>query len=296
MAKIYQLPKLYHPDFAIPNVKPKGPVEIDDNNKIVASNLIDALWVRPAGLELRDLKGKYTSPIFNTSTIVADYLSWTGETTGRGLEYDQRLGAEGDRTIFVRFRSAYKASYLAPLLSIRTSTSPFDQINLMINGWWSVGASPTNSSGAISIFAIATAAGNHAIGYTGTSAFIENGWNTVAAVLREGDALELYLNGQQLSITTTNVFVPSFSHADDQHTSLGGFGDLASLNVLDGDIESAGILSTALSPALAEELTRNVYQLTKPAIPLTYFVPAAAPAGGNEPLFYHHQRMLSRCS
>ena len=22
----------------------------------------------------------------------------------------------------------------------------------------------------------------------------------------------------------------------------------------------------------------------------------AAPAGGNEPLFYHHQRMLSRCS
>jgi len=37
-------------------------------------------------------------------------------------------------------------------------------------------------------------------------------------------------------------------------------------------------------------------RVINPTAQILQFPPPAAPAGGNEPLFYHHQRMLSRCS
>ncbi len=102
-AKVYPLPKLYHPDFAF-NVKPKGPVEIDWNDPI--TNELVSLGYVSGGVAV-DLVSGAKLPTYIDQTVTPTV--YKGEsalqgTAAAGFAWDlPRVIDSPSRTLVARF-------------------------------------------------------------------------------------------------------------------------------------------------------------------------------------------------
>ena len=274
MAKIYQLPKLYHPDFALPGVKPKGPIEIDWDNSItrgmvacvplqgVPIDLVTGkMWTVAGATWNGDHSLEFTNATSDQLTCPDSFDFYGAGGFGVALVYTHIDTASGAfLTMFSLDQSAHNTTAFA---QFRDNT---DTLELFIAG------TSKSATGAM--------AGD---GLTQTHVFAGGQGVGTKNYIYYQDGTEL-INTTGSVATTNTAMTPAFGSVD----NLGS-------RALNGQLRFGCIWIRELSPGEAVSLSLNPYQILRPQIPLTYFVPAAA-AGGNEPLFYHHQRMLSRCS
>ena len=265
---VFTLPKSSHPDFALPNVKPKGGV-IDREH-----------W---AG---RDCVFSYIRGKKNIASNGRLQQNNTVDETPRGLVIDTagdcvfdaaaRHGTDG---VTILFRAEAQSTPAAWSEHI-TSKSFFEEGK----GFW-IQKWSSESSGLL-----VTGSGATAWHATLNQSTIAVGTEYTYVIVMDGTTAYLYEKGytvQSGTISACNTETTDGIHiANDS-----GFDS----PVLNSVVKTSAVFSRPFSEGEARSLLTDNYQYIKPAIPLTYFVPAAA-AGGNEPLFYHHQRMLSRCS
>jgi len=279
---VFTLPKSSHPDFAVPGVKPKGPVEID--------------WGAPSSAGLVQLVLDENIDLRNK--VKGSQLDLVDVTFERG-NIDFAAGASGDRNSRIEYGDAVGTLPIVDVFTHETVIETRSYVSLA--GYWGAGTydgaiNPGNGS----IRALISFSNN--IYFFGGSADWNTGiaWSTLIdgnphsiIFTSNGTNIYLYVDGEQKASTTT----PAFVEYDSGSTYKIGAGH--SSMATDGDFVfyKGAMYDRFMSEGEAELLGSEPYRsVLKPAIPLTYFVPAAAPAGGNEPLFYHHQRMLSRCS
>ena len=256
----FELPKSHHPDFALPGVKPKGRVEIDWDNGI-AKGLIHY------GIDFDNLRQKYTVGTAISETITDKGKTLTGAgTNNEGIDTGDTT-AYPEITLFVVCRStnAPGGGVSGPLHKEGNGIISWHNDNAAYQGVFTYESGfPTYSFGTIladTWYALAGSADG-----TGGAAY--------------KDGVKTASGADVLTAQTDELKV--FEHS----TSGTGW---------EGDVSVFYVWDRVLSDAEHASIAADPFQLFRPAIPLTYFVPAAA-AGGNEPLFYHHQRMLSRCS
>lgn len=248
---------LREPNLLLPGKKPLGPIKIDPTHPLVPD--IEAAWIQVVGNQLRDLTGKYVTPDINLSTPNGNHLSFNGGTDGCG--YDERPIGNGDRTLMVKFR-AESASDMMPLLAMRVAADPYALVSLQCNGYINASGNVTPAAGEISAFCnptpIAIARSDATI--------VDGGWHTVIAVFEEGSAIRLFSDGQNVTDSTAQVYQDANSYNANQHTELGGMADLSSAgNALNGDIEMALLLTTAITDEQAILLSKDPYQFLIPA-------------------------------
>jgi len=292
-SKVYPLPKLYHPDFALPNVKPKGPVEIDWDNPITRD--LRACFIPDAHGTMREVISG-DGPISDTGSVRATqhgliraYDPTTPDQSEYTVQDAYNILSPSGHSIFVIVDYDALTNY-GGLCSCSTTVTS--------HGWTlDTGSAPTrkdiaflrsNGSG-YNQWAGDISGNDISAGDTFKRICVTSSDNLI------GTQPKIYIDGVEttsydnilntdtgaITVSTSNMFIGA--RKDDA-------------SKLDGGIHMVCIFDRELSEAEVKELTGTPFQILRPAIPLTYFVPAAAPAGGNEPLFYHHQRMLSRCS
>jgi len=278
MAKIYQLPKLYHPDFALPYKNPQGLVEIDTSN--------------PFGFGEHNTRmaigGRFNEVIKGGSLIFENGALMKGGVFS--IPTDQDIvniadcsftdGSTDGVTIWLRVFYSTNGS-----LGGVWGATDAEQISLL----------QTTAGHAVQ-WLVEDDAGDR-FGKTST-ATLNTGWNTIALSFSVGvgpaNTMIAVINGVQDPFSTDW----QTGTVDQVKDSAGAYNWKISRVTAPclGDYQYMGVSSRALNISQLLKLESAPFSYLQPQIPLTYFVPAAAPAGGNEPLFYHHQRMLSRCS
>jgi len=268
---VFTLPKSSHPDFALPNVKPKGPVEIDWSNSLSRGLVSYALFGRNGSNAteiLYDVFGIGVDSGLTFTTVGSDgglLLSQPGDTgwlvvAETGFDADVFSDHEATYAVRLRRNSADNNTFSA-FTSSTLSHYPFSGVMYM------------------SIFR------DNRLTLTGVydSALDDTLHNVVVTSSDSANEYKTYTGGIVRDTTTASWGLPN---------------NTIDRALLDGNYKDAGFFglwNRALTPEEVALIESDPYQILKPSLPLTYFVPAAAPAGGNEPLFYHHQRMLSRC-
>ena len=272
----FELPKSHHPDFALPNVKPKGPVEIDWD-KTINSKLLSCVLDSDI-----DLRTGTIGTTYEDATRIRNDISFNAGGDGSRVEYG--LGSLTDKDVFT-FES---------IITIRASKS------LII--YWGLGeyTGDNNPSGGKQraildfngriYFWDATTAWDTAYDVSN----LTDGRPHQLTFVSDGTNLYFYVDGIEKANTTTPA---SLGNMDGTQTFKAGGAHISATTSGDFDFHLGLFWDRALSLGETQERADQWYSsILAPAIPLTYFVPGAAAAGGNEPLFYHHQRMLSRCS
>ena len=298
MTNVIQLPKLSHPDFALPNVKPKRPVEIDWDNPLTKG--LVGCWLvsdgpkNPQNLASGSVIGNGTS-LYGEQR--ADHWHSAIAVNGNDLLGHEDLPISGSGND--------KEVPASTILSICAPES-------VGSFYGTLGCSRECNSEA------GTGAGfsrGLAIYMQGAAPYDVDVMTAYEAVYTGSKRIDSIVDGAKLIITATNAFDAGDGYPNCELIINGQvatlpaddfwrYGAGVSTNTLydndrgywTGNLYCYAVWDREMSLEQLARLNADPYQILKPAIPLTYFVPAAAAAGGNEPLFYHHQRMLSRCS
>ena len=271
---VFTLPKSSHPDFALPNVKPKGPVLVD--------------WGEPLS------KGLLSCVLFRAGEGDVTRLRTATSTTGTnsidmgvhsGVQSGKTVGSEANAHIdFLPTMTFTVDDPWTIVLRLRCDGAANSGMSAGQRGDTSSYIWARNGTDVI----INTEAGSTTF-FSGT-ADLTVMTDVVVTSTGEGttnSTLSVYLDGVKESTgsLSTGFILNALFTAHTNHTL-----------ALNGLMELGYVYNRTWSDNDVATYRESRYQILKPAIPLTYFVPAAAAAGGNEPLFYHHQRMLSRCS
>jgi len=281
---VFTLPKSHHPDFALPNVKPKGPVEVDKglSNYLLLNK---APWV--------DLASKVKNSSSALPTQIADNLTFNG--SGNHLDY-------GSTSLPIDGSSKFTVSVRIKVNDTTADHAIVEKIgSAFIDGWILFFDIVGNDSvtDVFTLFIGKNPASNQE--RVQSSGFKTAGWYTITATfdgsLAAGSKCRMWVNGVEETNGYTGGTAPTDVNGSGETLYIGQHSNSSDRRYWDSDMEFVTMDDRVWGDSEILGLHSNYYfEILKPAIPLTYFVPAAAAAGGNEPLFYHHQRMLSRCS
>ncbi len=284
MAKVYPLPKLYHPDFALPGVKPVGPVEIDWDNPITEGLIESLLYQNRLDSEFG------MAATGGTGQVKANALDLNGSSElveYTDAETNDKFDDLGEITIVA---DIHVNSLTADQYIFMKGDDFYPSIVLFIDD------SGPNGTDVVDMFIGRNGASGHE--RSSPSVSITTGRHTVIGTFdgsrSQGDKCFSYVDGVDVSQNSSAGSEIFEAVANTGKLRVGGRYD--NNLYFDGKIYSINVFNRVLSQAEIQSLSDNPYQIYRPAIPMSYFVPAAAAGGGNEPLFYHHQRMLSRCS
>lgn len=264
-----ELPRQHHPDFIGLNEKPVFDFVLDEDHKLFPH--IEEVFAPVVGNRLTGLKNKYVNPITSTAVNNGKSVSYPGYT-----EYDNRPAAAGNRTLLVRLRANASGSNEMAVLSVRVGSGAYNQYTLLINGWLNHVGAVAKVPGIVSAFALGNTS-QHTYAYTTATNLIDGKWHNIAIVLRDGEHPSIFHDGNKQAVTVGSyTYIPSKAWANNQHTGIGAAVDAGS-SPLTGDVELAAFFNTAASDDQAKELTKDIYQILKPASPMQLFMGAAGP-------------------
>lgn len=265
MGTFYSPPNIAQPDFALPNRKPTGPVEIDWSNPVNRKLAFFGIVTRAGLLDLvtqgvYPLPNATIQPFDATTGLVAIYDGVNSDTIT--LSQPIALDNPGNRTKLTQ------AAHLVAYENQEIVTSRiFKWYNSSSNDWFSFNR-PYNGSrtgGIVVTFGSETATPAESIGYK-TPAVVgatQDGSDDVRQII--------YHHGLEVHDETDSTSTASIGTEIDQIR----VGDPAE----DGLAAIALWKDTLYGPAIHREMGRNFYGGLKPAVPDQVFVPAAA-AGG----------------
>lgn len=259
---IFQLPKQLHTDFARPNIKPNGAVELDKDNSISKdlyhSIILDSF--APTDLAGNATKDQITVTGSNVSLGVDNVgktLLWNRSDSNQ-LDIDNgdfHNDADGSYTVAHTFR----------IEGTPSSTTPH-----MLS---TVGPSLGNNNSAYAVVSI------------------EDGKAHTFLVTRDKDNIIAYLDGKEIASSPSIANRASahfFRYHSNTNTLYGYFGDGTANQLMiggsphtsnqrwDGAIYMSSFWRRALTPAEGIAYSRNPYQILKPKSPQLYFTEEGA--------------------
>ena len=249
-SKVYPLPKLYHPDFALPNVKPRNP-EIESGIRGEAY-----LFGSSSDTSLSGLK-----PVSQTIPALNGEGFLFTKANSEYLRFDQDIDVSKPFTFIVDFQQDGTAGYWQSIATLNFAYQVGEGVGIIMQNATDV--TLFYGSAGISMV-LSLSAGRHRV-----------------AATYDGTTLKAALDGvETASITTT------LTQDDTNALVIGARGSNTGESQQDffgGTIYSVqayqGVHGTVA------ELSADPYGITlKPAIPLPYFVPAAAAGGGVDEL------------
>ena len=263
---IYELPKLYHPDFADPRVKPQGPVEVDWSNSLTR----DLWFVAPI------IKGANVYDLIST-----DFMVETGGTALEVLPQGTRNPGTSDLGNFLTITAAKNPK---GLLAVDDFTITFDQITHdhtgIIANYFGYGdfALPQSSSNAGGSRWCTQHNGNwHFWPVTGdwaTGIAVEENIRQVVSFTKRANSIFLHINGVQVATDTLTTLA---NMSGDINVSIGSSHSGATEQV-EFDLFFGSIHGRGLSNAELKSYHANLCQILKPQIPASYFVSGVAAA------------------
>lgn len=271
---ILPLPKLYHPDFSSPRVKPTGPVEVDYSSAFSQK------------LKLIDVQQGYNFDLIGKRARVnTDNLTWkAGGVSGLYLDFagspehvDYGFAPSGftDFTLIQLIRPAGAVNSFS--VSSR-STSGAQGVEILIGA----GSNPLLMAG--------RAAGSTTdVQTAGVAIDDENLWHTFIYT-RKGEVhsnVAIDETGRVFTDSATETAIGTITSS--QNLSVGKRGS----TFYTGDAGFFVFSEAGYSLESAIHLAHNVYsELLKPAIPQLYIVPDVAPPAGFEPQFAANSNVL----
>ena len=270
MAKVYELPKRFHPDFSTLGVKPKGPFSIDWAHP-VTSSLKNLLVCGNQGVNLHDLVPGTTQPVQEGTNAITpgvyggevglDFANTTATTSDVNARY--QLNATGEMSegfVLCRFIcSDFVVGNAGYIYAVPVTTGNHRLYLFCNNTGTGCGLGSTSNLGAI------------------TSGVDTSTVYTVLFTWDSGANVETYVDGRLGELNTTYAGgspggpTDTFYHLGClQNPSLGA------QSPFDGQVHLLAVGDMHINQALGLSLTADPYQILKPAIPMVYFVPAAA--------------------
>tara|TARA_R110000744_G_scaffold61874_1_gene127875 strand:+ start:2607 stop:4406 length:1800 start_codon:yes stop_codon:yes gene_type:complete len=256
----FELPKLAHPDFSVPNRKPVGPVEIDTGhwagnspkmalvfNDAASPNIIGTLRLSSTvvGSILHETKaGERSLRFVKSSTDAYDY------------SYDEATSRTEELTISLRYHDDNTGNFYVMWAGVdgdNTATSSQYQLRL---------------SGGSMIMSILS--GSSAVSTTMTPP--ASGFHTYTWTYKTGGLLAAYYDGVFQSSASAHVGSLNVSASASRVFRLGNRAN--SSDAADCWLSDFQVFDQEFNAAAVASLHQNRYQFLKPQIPLTYFFAA----------------------
>lgn len=276
MAKALQLPKQYHPDFTSRVRHPVGPVEIDWDNPL--TNSLRFLMSQGRQVDLvSGIAADVTAPL---ASGLAGKSAQTALTTAEQIEFPAHSNhrMDGDFTLFATFDPSTIEGEYPGVISCRSSY--VDGVySLYFDTYASNVPQVLARDGSINIVTFSGLSGYDSINGVATLVVSCNSSASVGVLYHE-NVLEVDTQGA----AQTNT-------ANTHKLNIGGLqAGLASEHTF-ADYYQAGVIGRSLSEAECISLAKDPMQLLKPASPIYYFVPDAAPSG-IAPIAGHHLNQM----
>ena len=240
---VFTLPKSAHPDFALPNVKPKGPVEIDWNESLT-KGLVAGTMADPG----RNVVDKSSIVHSNTEILPNGNIRFTANDY---LEFTPDLTGASGLTVYGRFKIG----------AGHTNYGAFFAVDGAHSSGFYLGTNEYTSNWQLQGFISSD-------GFNVSTTGVETGeWVNIGMTFTASGDKIIYVNGLAIGSEAT----AQTSLASHTKLRIGATTDPLSFA---GDCEYGLFWDRALSPAEVADLDDHPYQILKPAIPLTYFMPA----------------------
>jgi hypothetical protein len=256
--------KHFNWDFSEPGRKPTGPVEIDWDNPL-ARELASVYLFQESGGDVLELVSRRRAT--NTGIdFQATVHGWEAVPDNNNDDFtlsnsDSGLAASSDLTVF----------------TIAKTTSSGSGRRLL-----QYGPNLLGTTGGFYFSHTGTAQGQIGLGTASNFQFVSSGnnfWSTTDynknSVTLRGTTVKFYKDGTLY--TDTSIGAARNTNTDKTMTLFERQDNAAGRN-WDSNCRVVYIWKRALSSAQVASLTRDPYQLLKPAVPQTYFVPAAGGA------------------
>ena len=267
---VFTLPKSSHPDFAVPGVKPKGPVEIDRSEPA-------ALGLAAYGFGLHN---------FHSNAAESYYSTFKPDVKGGYLHFNEGRDQE---TILVKSLPADWFGGKTELsIAMRLRYHGASGTHSLCGHWDDL----QGSGGRATRFLLQSTPGTNFVlfGNDGgtrvvvpsdaADVFGDGGWHTIVAMIRGGN-LKLAVDGVVLAdsaacstLATGGTVVFPEIMGGEEATGFTGY-------CPQFDLDWWGMWGVGISDPVIRDLHYEPYRsILKPSIPLTYFVPGAAAGGG----------------
>lgn len=274
MGHFIELPKLVHPDFAVPNRKPVGAVEVDHQDKIPPP---DHLYGFSNAGRLLDLAGGHHSNAFAGNTSIQRNRIRFDGTNNTQVSFPDTPEHPGDSSIFC----SKTALTISAIINITGGTSP--------------GIIGDYAGGLVSAMVFLSS-----LGYVyfrtrcDTVQKTINGTTNVVDgrdhhIIAQYDGANMYLlvDGVQVATTTqTGTTTGGYT----KRLGIGSYAGVHTGNVPIGEIDHVAIWFSAPDRGA---IAKNPYGYLKPSNPITYFIPSAG--GGGSTILYdeYYKTLLS---
>lgn len=267
MATVLELPKEFHPDFAVKNRAPKGPVVLNYGNNLTKG--LSGFGINNLGIDV--VNKQVMVPTSGITYQGTPQGSLSSATSGGSTNYlscaTVTSGAVQEFTIFVHF--------------VHKSDSG-NKYNCGVYSSKGVGITPINGAGNPAMFFNTT--------QTSASAALTVGREYVIVGRRltgsGSQPTKLWVNGEEAASST----VGNFTYAADQGFVFNNISDTSIGFGSTSHVISAGFYrNRALASKDVVALSKDLYgSLLNPAVPLQYFIPAAVGGLGIPIAAYHH--------
>ena len=265
MGHYQELPKLVHPDFAVPNRKPVGAVEIDWSNPLTKG--LKICYVPASGLPInlaaiKPMASDSPLPLGINRNKQCLVYSTDGSRVYNPVKTDVYLN-HGDHTFLCEWRSDVVSASYSPFVFSNTHSS---NTGIVFNIYGFNGISP-NQMGSLKII------------YSGVAAYPESAdfevnkdWLSIGFSGTANSDYDYVLDGQFIGNTTVGTLT-----ASPTPIWLYGYGRSSI-----GMVGAAGYSyywERRLTEVECKAIADNPYQILKPVNPITYFIPSAGGGG-----------------
>lgn len=253
-----KLPKKFHPDFSRPGVKPTGNVEIDWSNPL-ARHLVRAY--APAQGFFDFVAGVLTA---NSGVTQQRAVTEFAGTTGNKVSYNSSIDSHTELTVIAKVRrDRYTGIYNGGIYSEKNVGNWSGTQGISIN------FRQNTTSGLL-----------FKVGSTGL--LIDEDYapvgefNTLVFSWRASSYQRIYVNGSLRASAAS----PAASFTKSTVAGrMGVYYDESASRTLDGAIDYLYVLNKALSASEIASLSRDPYQILRPAQPMMLFLPAGGGGG-----------------